>query len=580
MDRIERGAARALVFLCVLGLLAGGATAQRRGEPVVSAQLSTGVARLGEAVSLSVVAENARQASIVRVPKVEGLALGRPAGPYRSQHTQFVNGRMSERIETSWRIAIRAADEGTFEIPSIVLEVDGRRMKTRPVTLKVLRDLRGEDVGFFEIRPSSRKVVEGQPFTLELRFGWDGAASVNYANLSLPWWGALPGTIDLEGSELPQDSDQVVVNDVERVRVERLRSQGDGRVVYRLVKSFLPVRSGSLELPTSFLEFGKVSEARLFSTQRKLASYFVPAAGFDLEVVPLPAEGQPFDYSGAVGSLEVRAAADTRDLVVGDSIKLTLDWTGAGNLEFFEAPDLALLDSFDGFQVYGTTQEKSFDRRRVIYDLAPLSDSVEEIPSVPLSVFDPDGGRYVTVASGPIPIRVRPLERALALGEEDERFARDILDIDTLPLGTTGGGAPAGPSQGLLVGAFLGLPLLWLLGRTLVRRRVGDPSAPLARRRRRARRELTRALARDDGARGLLEAFLAFLSARTREPAEVWSGRDVVSWAAEAGELEPETARETAGLLQRLEAAVYGGDSPVRREEVLALADRLGRAGL
>ena len=73
--------------------------------------------------------------------------------------------------------------------------------------------------------------------------------------------------------------------------------------------------------------------------------------------------------SGAVGVLSVRASADTRDVVVGDSIKLTVDWTGDGNLEFFEAPDLGLFDAFRGFQVYGSAEEKSLDRRRVVYDL-------------------------------------------------------------------------------------------------------------------------------------------------------------------------------------------------------------------
>ena len=571
--------------LALAGGLAPAPLAQRSREPVVSAQLSTGVAKLGEQVVLTIVVENARSARIRRAPSVEGLVLGEPAGPFSSQYTQIVNGRVSERVETRWQVAVRSSDEGQFDIPPFELEVDGKAVRTRPVTLKVLRDLRGEDIGFFEITSSSPKVVEGQPFTLELRFGWDEASPVNYANLSLPWWGALPGTLDLERDPSTAASEMVVVNDEIKVGVERLPSPpGEQKRVYRFVRSFLPTRSGTLEFPTSFLEFGRLSERRLFSAQRKVSNYFVRAEPLELEVVPLPREGQPYDYSGAVGSLEVRASADTRDVVVGDSIKLTMVWTGAGNLEFFEAPDLALLDSFRGFQVYGSTEDKSFDRRRVVYDLAPIDAEVDVIPSVPLSVFDPERGAYVTLDSDPIPIRVRPLERAISLTDsEEERFVRDISDIDARPLGTS---APSGEGDGALGDRLLGasfalVPLGWLGLRTL-RRRHGDPAAPQERRRRRARRVLARAVAKGPEPKDTLHAFTSFLAARTREPDEAWTGRDIAAWreAHGAGGVPAAEWDEAAELCRRLERAVYGEGAAVAPDEVLDTADRLVRSGL
>ena len=74
-----------------------------------------------------------------------------------------------------------------------------------------------------------------------------------------------------------------------RVPVERLPSPaGEERAVYRLTRSFVPPRSGPLEYPSSFLEFGRVSKGGVFTAQRKIANYFVLAPAFSLSIVPLP----------------------------------------------------------------------------------------------------------------------------------------------------------------------------------------------------------------------------------------------------------------------------------------------------
>ena len=44
-----------------------------------------------------------------------------------------------------------------------------------------------------------------QPFTLELTFGWDDGLRqrINWANLSLPWWGQLPGALENAAPPFP-----------------------------------------------------------------------------------------------------------------------------------------------------------------------------------------------------------------------------------------------------------------------------------------------------------------------------------------------------------------------------------------
>ncbi len=572
--------------LALFPFLAAFGSAQRAEEPRVSAQLSTGVARLGERVMLTISVENARDVRLIGVPEVQGLTLGEPSGPNRFQNTQILNGRVYESFQINWGIPVRPADEGEYTIPPIELSVDGEKMATKPVRLRVVRDLRGEDLGFLGIRTSSAKVVEGQPFTLELRFGWNETVPVNLVDLSLPWWGAVPGLVEVErdgpaaGSNL---TDRIGINGKFGLAVfEQVEPNAEeqGRVVFRLTQSFLATRAGAIEFPSSVLEFAKVRERGIFSPPEK-TSYFVRAEPFTLEVVSLPREGQPLDYSGAVGELSVRANADVRDVQVGESIKVAVEWTGDGNLEFFEAPDLKRIDAFRGFRVFGSTEEKRFDLRKVVYDLAPVDEGVSEIPSVSLSVFDPRTSCYTTVASEPIPIRVRPLERAVSLASDEEKeFAREIEDIDSAPLART---APrrndTAAADHALIAGLAAVPLGWIALRTVVRRRRGDPAAPLERARRRARRALVRSLARSADPRIGLDAFTAFLAARAKEPFEAWVGRDIEDWISRRRpELDPEErdlVRKAADLVQRLERAVFGGGPAVPRAEILATAQSL-----
>jgi len=374
------------------------------------------------------------------------------------------------------------------------------------------------------------------------------------------------------------------LNGNQRITVEEIEPQNvRGRQfrAFRLLRSFVPTRGGTLEFPTSFLEFGHLQERGFFSQRATQAeSFFVRASAFALEVSPLPEEGRPLDYGGAIGALELRASAEPRDVDAGESIKLTLDVTGQGNLEFFDALDLARQEAFRGFRYFGKTEEKSFERRRIVYDVAPLTSAQEEIPPLRLPVFDPELGEYRVLETNPIPIRVRPLEGAVSLNDERgaERFERDLEDIEAQPRAPR---SRTRPGAAAVLAALGAAPLLGLAARAAVRRRR-DPEAPLERRRRGARRELKRALARSQGPKDELEALHAWLAARSREAPQAWLGRDVRAFAAREGAAwSGGGADELAALVADLERAAYGGGARAAgSERVLSLADRLAKEGL
>ncbi len=574
--------------------------APARGQDVtVRAQLSSGVVKLGGDVVLVLEVENASSARVGALPAVDGLRFGQLAGPSRRESRVIVNGRMREYLSLRWTVRILPERAGDFTLPPIEVETPTGTRATRPIRFTVVEDLRGQELLFIELRPSSEQVYEGQPLAVELVFGWDVNLNnqVGGLDLSLPWWGDLPGVLEVDGEDRGLRSRQfeVSVNRDSTGLVEEIGTrQVGGREfrLFRLAKTLLPTRAGKLSFGQSYLQFVQVVERGRrdmfgFGTRDRTETFYVGTPAFEVDVQPLPETGRPFDFSGAVGTYEVRAEVDRRDVDAGDSIKLTVEWSGAGNFEFFEVPDLARLPAFEDFRVYGYNEEKGADHRIATYDLAPTSGAVRTVPPVPLSVFDPALGEYTRVESPAIPIRVRDLAGADGLEPLDEEEGRE-RDIRDIVAATRSAGARRAPPAAAVGGILVAVPLGWWVLRALVRRR-GDPDAPLERRRRAARRRLAADLRGARRADEQLRALHAFLAARTREPEQAWVGRDVEEFVAQrrgdgperSGHAGDEAARALAAAVARLEAEAYGGgDQPLEAGEVRRAADAAVRCGL
>jgi hypothetical protein len=550
--------------------------------------LSSGLVKLGSEVRWELQVRGAEQAELLELPRVEGLEISAPSRPRISRQSFFDGRRSTSWTDTSWSILVRPLGLGEFSIPPARLKLDGREVKTDELSLKVVRDMRGLDLGYFEAKELPARIYEGQPFEINLTFGWDSKLGVQRARLILPWWDRLRGVVELAAPPRDLSSQEIRfgLNSRSQIQVEELSAATRAGVknrAFRLRKRFLAARPGKLEFPESYLEFAELTGAsRLGQT---FEEYYVHLPAFSVEVSPIPEEGRPFEWTGAVGQLFVDRRVDRRDVDVGDSIELTLSWTGSANLEFFEPPDLSRVDDFHGFRQLGVSDQFLGDERRVTYDLVPTTPELTEIPPVPLWTFDPGLEGWRKVESESVPIRVRALAQSTELEAEGrERPVRDIRDLAVEPVARR---PWSRPGTGALAGAAVFVPALWLLARTLVRRR-GDPDAPEQRRRRRARRKLARELGAARTSAQQSAALQTFLAGRTGESDPAWLGRDPVEWAAErAPELDPELVGDLASLLEELDRNTWGessGNGPAEsmlpRESILQLADRLIRGGL
>jgi len=573
-----------LLLLVWLIALAGSAHAQNSAQ--VNARLSSGIVKLGSPAALLLEVEGAADVQLSDPPVVEGLRIGKPGNPSRQSYVSFGNGRRTSQYTTTWSFPITAERKGEFKIPPLEVTADGKLCRSNEVWLRVVEDLQGEQLGRFEIHAPST-VVEGQPFTVELVFGWDTRLDVNRANLSLPWYGELGGVVELDPPVAEAGVRKitgVMINNGGDYPAEALPNahadQAGEFTQLRIRRRFLASRAGKLDFATSHLEFGKVTQDFLLQRESKL--YYKRFPDFAIDVVALPEQGRPLDFSGAVGALHASARADRTDVDVGDSIKLNVEWTGEGNLEFFTPPELDRLDAFEGFRVFGKAERKTAERRILTYDIAPTSDKLKQIPPVPLSVFDPKLNAFVTITTQPVAIRVRPLKNATTLAEEGASSA-GALDIQDIQTEVQEAQAPFAPGSAAVWSALALCTCGWFGARTLVRRH-GDPSSPLLRARRRARRVLERELARATKASEQSQSLHRFLAARTGERSEAWVGRELQAWRETRPELQRPSAEDTRALseLEReLDERIWAGsDAPLERARIGAVADQLLEGGL
>jgi hypothetical protein len=316
-----------------------------------------------------------------------------------------------------------------------------------------------------------------------------------------------------------------------------------------------------------------------------------------ITVRPLPAEGKPEDFSGAVGKFQISAQADRTELKAGEPITLTVRLSGDGNVKVVPSPDMSGLEGFKIYESSSEEESKAVDGRirgtkTWEWVIVPTTGGEVEIPPVTLSTFDPETGRYVRLATAAIPIDVdaNALDAAmaaggdLALAKERVRLRqRDIRWVKEAPPRALGGGASSPwSSPGFLLAhvipvlAFAG-SVTWRRHRERLRRDVRYA------RRRGAGRVAAKRLAssREALSAGRLEAFWGELSGALRgyvadrfhlaaanlDEAEVRKGLAAL-------ELPDERVEELFALLERCDGARF---SPIGTDEAAA-ADSVEQA--
>jgi len=268
-----------------------------------------------------------------------------------------------------------------------------------------------------------------------------------------------------------------------------------------------------------------------------------------LTVKALPMVDRPEGFTGAVGEFAVRATAAPTSVAAGAVFTLEVVVSGGGNLERFAPMPWPRLP---GFHVQGLVEKRGAAARTFLFDVVALREGVTEVPAVLFATFSPRAGKYVTLATDPVPLQVLPALKDLPL-RVAELMAADAQGVSA-----------AQRAKWWWVVALAGLGFGMALGLWRSRVRLARKRAEL----RALHDRLVWALAR--GPADALVALEALCCACTGEQAFVGDA----TWNALARRgASPQLLARLRTAHAELEAARYGGPAPAPQAVLDAAAE-------
>jgi len=229
--------------------------------------------------------------------------------------------------------------------------------------------------------------------------------------------------------------------------------EGETFQVIHFQTTAIPMRSGALTLGPAAERLNVFSRRRggggfndpffdRFFQDEDRHPYEVHSDPITLNVLPLPEQGKPPSFSGAVGSFTMHVAASPTELTAGDPITLRINLAGSGNLGDAAPPQVS---NIDGFRTYEPHVTSSGNDTKVFEQvLIPNDPNLRAVPPVRFSYFDPAARQYQTIESQPIALVVRapqnaPRSEVVAGGAgparstAEEKLGRDIVYIKDEP---------------------------------------------------------------------------------------------------------------------------------------------------
>jgi tetratricopeptide (TPR) repeat protein len=449
--------------------------------PQFEASLDRNTISLGETATLSMIFSEKGPEFQPNVPRIEGIRFG-AAGS--SEQFSAINNQYTST--TTFTLELIPSRAGDFTIPALVAVVDGTRLVSRPLRLKVIRGNTPQATGepetvFLRIVPSATNIYLGQVIPVELQ--------CYYMD-------------NVDSDQLPQfSSDGFIIGNVpnkpgnpgrSRVRV--------GDLIYNWLNFRLPVtatRTGVQSLgPATWSVVVSAGQRTFFGwsggQRRSTASSDTP----EINVLPVPTRGAPPSFHGAIGDFTLaQYEAGPVSVGVGDPITLKIRIAGNGSFdtvtlpvneqawrEFKTYPSSRKFESSDTLQIQGS---KYFEQV-----ITPLNTEIKELPAFAFSYFNPATRRFYTLNHPPIPLSIHPTAATpqptvIATGAptpDEQQQNQDIVHIKPLP-GTVRTLAPPLVGQPWFVTLQTLPPLMWVCA--LIWRRQKDKLANSPRLRRR-----------------------------------------------------------------------------------------------
>ncbi len=360
------------------------------------------------------------------------------AGPTSStmRSTQIINGKRTDSYEISYTLIMRASATGKASISAASAVIDGKNYTAKAIDIDVVEnnisssqtqshqgsvtgnaqssqqgnrsnrgEISSEDI-FLRLSFSKTNVVKGEPIvaTLKLytRLPVAGFEDIRFPVFNGFWSQELetPQNINFVRENynnqlydaavlrkymlLPQQTGEITIDPAEMICLIQIRTSG----------------GGPRSMFDDFFDTYQTVKKRLSTATAKI------------KVDNLPS-GAPASFGEGVGNFSMKVSLSRDSLKAHEAGALIVEISGKGNLNLIETPVVELPADFEKYDVKSTNNFSNGANGMVgtkIYEFPfiPRSEGVFEIPEIEYSYYDIAAGKYVTLKSGNLQLKVLP----------------------------------------------------------------------------------------------------------------------------------------------------------------------------
>lgn len=350
-------------------------------------------------------------------------------GPTRSQQssTQIINGKVSSSSSITYTYILMAGKEGTYTIPAASIEVDGEKVFSNALTIKVLppdqtagnsqanqggggsSSSRGQIAGsritdkdlFITATASKTTVYEQEAILLTYKV----YTSVNLRQL-------MEDMPDMKGFQMQE----IQLPQQKQYSMEHYNGRNYNTIIWRQYVLF-PQQTGKLEIPAVTFD-GVVAQQTIsddpFDAFFNGGGYIevkkkIVAPKVVINVKPLPVK--PANFSGGVGEFTMTSSINAKEVKTNDAVTIRLTIKGAGNMKLITSPEVKFPEDFE---VYDPKVTNNFDVSRaglsgtqtIEYLAIPRHAGNFTIPPVEFVYFDLKSQSYKTLKTEAYDLKV------------------------------------------------------------------------------------------------------------------------------------------------------------------------------
>lgn len=321
-------------------------------------------------------------------------------GPSTSVNQSWVNGESSFNKTYSYFLMPKGV--GKYTIGPARIKVDGMTYRTRPITITVVDQKPKSD------NPNDPETLAQNNIKLKMELSTykpyvNQQITVAYylyfkVNISAPQVIEMPKYNGFWSQDFEQPK---------RYNIEKkyLNDELYQRILLRKTV-LIPQKSGKLVLDPLTLEVPmEISSGRLDffgNPMTRQYSYNTSTGKRTINVMPLPIDGKPKSFTGAVGKYTFDVTTSNTTVDANESITLKAQVKGTGNMKLFSMPKITVPDELEAYDPKHI-EKINFGSKGMTgrvtdeYIIIPRYKGQYKIPALEFSYFDTSKKKYVTL---------------------------------------------------------------------------------------------------------------------------------------------------------------------------------------